>query len=192
MRLLFLGQNSVPYLAIILLGWCGTGILHMADRLTESPTLEYCVRWSEKSQRSSVIVNIENLSHKKRFQGLEFNLGSRSKNGGKFSKAKITGIPPAFKKGKNVETDGQSLKFEIPDIQPRARYQITARYRGNDKPPIRLMSAQSEVLLLECSLLTFLLKHQFGFIILFSMISMCFIIFILYMRHKISREESHV
>ena len=163
-------------------------MVHVIDRLTEAPSVEYCVTW-HKEQSRRVTVTIENLSHTDRFQNLTFNLGSRSNESGKFSNPNIVADPPAFEgRVPPPKHSGTQLEFNISDLHPGGRFELTANYSGTDTPPLRLLSATDEIYLLECSIRTFLLKNQLGFILTFSGVSLIFIAWLLYMGSSVNQE----
>ncbi len=173
-----------------LLGACGWGIVHVIDRLTEAPTVEYSVT-SRTGRQRGVAVNIRNLSYTNRFKDLKFSLDCRSNDCGTFSNADIVGIPPAFHGGARPDTcQGSELTFVIPNLHPGWRFMAHADYDGDDTPPLRLMYAATEVQLLESSSLTFLLRHQLGFIVSFSAISLCLVAWLVYFGSGY-RERNH-
>ena len=189
---LLLRQDSAPYLATILLGACGAGLLHLMDRLTEAPTVEYCVKWHGRCPRS-VTVTIQNLSHSTLFRDLRFTLGSRSDSTGRgvFSSCSLVGEPPAFQHDTQpkITDDGSELEFLLADLQPGNLFILNTSYSGSDTPRLRLIPAASatfptarstEVRLLECSWLTHFIKHQFRFVLIFSLGSLIIVALLLY------------
>ena len=178
-----LDQASVPYLVTALLLACGWGIVHVIDRLTEAPSMEYCVTLERADEVAIVKVSLENLSLTTKFRMLKFNLGDRENGEELFSRPRIVEDPPAFQGSRKPE-GGRQLEFEIAAMNPGDRIEVTAKYPGVDLPPLRLMQSKDSMLLLECSPLTYLLKHQLAFVFLFSVVALVVIVLLLHVRSR--------
>ena len=158
-------SSSIPYVVTILLGACGWGILHVIDRVTSAPSVEYCTRLD---QSNTLTVHIQNLSYGQRFRNLTFLLRSNPQH--PFAEPHIRGIPPAFhdQAPPRLSADSTEVQLHIPILDPGARFVGSVVYGGSDIPSLRLISAMSPVRLWPCSAFTLLLKHQIWFIVSFS------------------------
>ena len=165
--------------------------MHTTDRLTEAPTVEYSVTLQEGHGR--VDVSIQNLSYATRFENLEFSLDCQRDDCGEFKNGQIVGSPPAFHGGSKPDTrQGSEFVFTIPSLQPGGQFLAYASFAGSELPTLRLKSANAPVWLLESSFLTFILRHQLGFILAFSAISLCVVAWLLYITPGMRQEDRRV
>ena len=165
-----IGRESA-YLTTLLLGACGWGIVHVVDRVGDAPVVEYCVEWRARpGGGQEVELSLTNLSLETLLQDMEFNFVSRI-GGGRFENAIVRGDPPAFQGEEAPETAGSGVTFAIARFHPGTRFVAMAEYSGEDEPEFRLHSASGGVLLRECSPFTWLIRHELGFIVGFSILS---------------------
>lgn len=161
-------RRSAPYLVSILLGASGWAIVHTVDRVTSVPAVEYGVEWTQHNEKRTVTIQFENISYTTRFTKLEFGFVSTEKEG-VFSCPYIDPRAPAYV-GRRVDGNvipsqpqivgGHELRIPIADLQPGEKYVVTATYSGADNPVLQLRQAGSELLLLERSITTLLVKNE--------------------------------
>ena len=164
-------QESVPYLAVILFGACGWGIVFVIERITDAPAVEYNVTWESKAQPKKVTLEIVNMSYTTRFERIEFNIGSRSEEPGRFQNSNIDCDPPAFKAGTgpDISDDHAEVTFVFTGLQPGDRCKAWASYDGSDEPNVRLLESKDPIKLMKRSFpWTLMIRHQGWFILIFS------------------------
>lgn len=162
----------------ILLGAIGWGIVHVVEAI-ETPSIEYCVH---SEDNGNIRIMIENLSRVHRFKNLKFGLAFRGEREGSFQEAGVEAIAPAFEGDQSGgQANGPSAEFEIPDLQPRAQWALTATFSdsASELPVFRLLQADGTVELLKCSWFTSIVKHELKFIIVFSILSLGVVLMLL-------------
>lgn len=170
-------QASAPYVATVLLAACGWGIVHVVDRLTAAPSVEYCVDWAQADQ--NVTVTVENLSITSRIERFHFALRS---DDGTFADPHLRGNPPAsWRLDPPVPTpNAKTVPFYIPTIHPGAVFVASVEYNGHKEPTFVLDSAAVSTRLWKCSPLTVLLKNELAFVLGFSAVALAVVFCLIY------------
>lgn len=180
-----LRNESVPYLATILLGACGWGMVHMTDQITAAPSIAYCLH---QHPPDAFVVSIENLSLDERFEDIEFTLASTD-SAFVFTAVDIVGTPPAFHGGSRprITDDNASVKLRIPNLHPGSRFNAAVHYEGTGQLTFTLSSSMQPVRLWRCSWPVWLLTHRFIVLSCFSLLVIIVALLLVTLSHSSSR-----
>lgn len=158
-----LAQEKAPYLVTLLFVSVGWFVTYSVGQINDSPTIEYAVRTQVLSaSRNRIIVDIQNVTRKQRFQNLEFSI--RLVPGDPHDKLTyydiFTDAPGLGSPAKPLETGTEAVDFVVPDLQPGWQVHLVADHTGTRRPTFRLTSAAVPVRLVERSFETFLIRHE--------------------------------
>lgn len=152
------------------------------DHLTETPTVEYCVKWSGEDPKIA-IVTIANLSNKDRIANLSFGLVTRSRSPGQFLRANVES--PDTHPGNSppeISSDGHQVVFAVQELQPGGEYLLLATYDGDDTPEFQRLSTEAVAFQFrQCSFTTALIRHQILILVCLGFGALALVVFLVWM-----------
>lgn len=148
-------------------GWLVT---HFVEDVVSIPALEYRVEHGVEPDpefpcsASSTEVTLYNLSRTEKFSKLEFVLRFNNKDGGRFTKADMLPIPPAYVPTSAPPPSRTDTAVTYPStaIQPKTGLKLVACYCGETYPTFHITEDSEAVRLVARGRLTWLIRHELG------------------------------
>ena len=185
-RINILKIDKLPYLLTVLFVLIGWGLTHTVDRLLKSPIIEYKIIYKDSQDKSQLLVyEIANISRDKVFRNLQFELLLTDTRKGKFKGDECTLlICPPMNITKEPETGDDTFRFFLEEFHPNWKIGVSLKLSGDNNPTLHFSTIADDgkyrnqpVMLLQSSFETFLVKHEFGIIVIL-LIAWCFLILI--------------
>ena len=138
-------------------GWLVT---YIVENVVSVPTIEYDIDLSKHTD-GVVAVTIRNLSRTHKFSGLNFILRLPVGCNGKFTKAEVEPIQPAYTAREMIETHNAAVTYPNQALHPGTALKLIASYDEAVKPPTFHIAENGDaVRLVESGTLTWIIRNE--------------------------------
>jgi len=135
--------NEAPWIVTVYVAACGWIVMHVADRLTMTPTLEYSITKQAKADNSRIEVELTNLTRDKVFEDVVITL--QGIEGTQIKTPMIVPVQPANDGSEAPSVTISTASYRLDRMLPGSIYRLSAVYSGNAMPRLRIASEKSAV-----------------------------------------------
>ena len=190
--------EKIPYLLTMLFALIGWTLTHIADRLLQSPIIEYRVEEQQDNNDRTVSLTLTNISKDKLFKDVQFDWLIQDINKGKFIRdsSYLTEFPPMTLQT-TEETEEDHVRFTIKEFHPSWKLQLTSKVLGSALPTLHFSTMSNiqeknptvePIFLIDASFETFLVKNELE--ILFYLLLLWFLLIMAYIILFFSKAKS--
>jgi hypothetical protein len=193
-----LGSEKMPYLLTLLFALAGWTVVHIVDRLSQSPIIEYSVCESRNDGHTVYELTIINISQRTLFKNLRFDWMMKDSAKAKFidGKSFLFSFPPMLG-DYTPQTLPRQVSFTLLDFQPHGKVSLRTETSGatecdlyvsfvsSEDNPNDIVAADGPLMLLRASPTTFILKYEFSILIISLVVwSVCIVLYFVNIRKR--------
>jgi len=176
--------ESITILLSSILAVEGWLLTHIADRINQSPLLEYRVDHEEGGEGRKLILQVQNLSRNISYKNLDIVVTAG--RGGTIESTEVVPVVPASEGDEAPVEAKYSSRFTIPNLMPSSIVRAYIAYKGTD-PFFRLSSNDQPIMAVQPNAETFIARHEVVLLILLiplTLLAGVAIIFVLNWFHR--------
>lgn len=156
-----LWQPEAPFLLTLLIGILAWSTARFIEINADSPLVVYKQNLSRcDGGEICFTVELQNLSQRDRFSGLQFAFIQSGTGKATFSEPSTIIHPPYWDATPEIGSPARDVNFNIAEFPPGAEITLQAKYSGTTAPSFHLLKSTEPMQLRKSSPLTWVVGHQ--------------------------------
>jgi len=151
-------SEKAPYIVTLVVAGMAWTLSHIVDPLLATPMLMYSIQVLNDGGKKSIYLTLKNITRDKTFHDVRVIITAAP--GDTLANRAVIPVQPAWEGDQPGVREGRTFDFTFPEIQPNGQFEMTASYRTETRPSLRISEPKGTVDPITPSVETFLVEHE--------------------------------
>jgi hypothetical protein len=151
-------SEKAPFIVTLIIAGMAWTLSHIIDQLLATPMLLYSTQVINTGGKKSVYLTLKNITRDKTYRDVRVIITAAP--GDTLADRAVIPVQPAWEGDQSGMREGRTFDYTFPEIQPNWQFEMTASYKTQSTPSLRISSSNGTIDTVTPSVETFLVENE--------------------------------